>query len=57
MNKIMYYFLMTLGVISMLVGLFSFSTGGDFSAYFYSIFIGITLIGTTYYNYKKKKNL
>ena len=55
MKKSLYYFLMTLGIISMLVGVFSFVTGGNFNAYFYSIFIGITLTGTTYYNNLNKK--
>ena len=55
MKKVTYYFLMTLGIISMLVGVFSFVTGGNFNAYFYSIFIGITLTGTTYYNNLNKK--
>lgn len=45
---------MTLGVMSLLVGVFSFLKGGDFNAYFYSIFIGITLIGTTYFNHQQK---
>ena len=54
MKKITYYFLMTLGILSVLVGLFSLFKGGDFNAYFYAIFIGITLIGTTYYNQKQK---
>ena len=54
MKKITYYFLMTLGLISMFLGLFSLIKGGDFNAYFYAIFIGFTLVGTTYYNYQQK---
>lgn len=53
MKKFTYYFLITLGILSTLVGVFSFITGGDFNAYFYSIFIGIVLVGTTYYNHNK----
>lgn len=54
MKKITYYFLMTLGIISFTIGIFSLVRGGDFNAYFYAIFIGITLVGTTYYNHKQK---
>lgn len=58
MKKITYYFLITLGTISILVGIFSLVNGGEFNAYFYAIFIGFTLLGTTYFNQKlKNKNL
>lgn len=55
MKKVTYYFLMTLSIFSILAGIFSFIKGGDFNAYFYAIFIGITLLGTTYYNHNKRE--
>jgi len=56
MKKITYYFLIVIGLLSIFVGVFSFLKGGDFSAYFFAFFIGITLLGTTYYNHKQKSN-
>ncbi|WP_157578336.1 hypothetical protein [Polaribacter reichenbachii] len=55
MKKILYYFLIIIGALSILVGVFSLIKGGDFKAYFYSIFIGVVLIGTTYYNHQQKQ--
>ncbi|MBU3010299.1 hypothetical protein KO506_02690 [Polaribacter vadi] len=55
MKKALYYFLIIIGSFSILVGLFSLVKGGDFKAYFYSIFIGVVLIGTTYYNRQQKQ--
>ncbi|WP_170063249.1 hypothetical protein [Polaribacter porphyrae] len=54
MRKINYYFLITIGIVSLFIGVFSLVKGGDFNAYFYAIFIGVVLIGTTYYNNQQK---
>ena len=54
MKKSMYFLIMAIGASSILAGLLSLFRGADFNAYFYAIFIGIVLMGTTYYNQQQK---
>lgn len=56
MKRILYYFLMTLGVACILSGVFLFIKGANFNGYFYPLFIGTVLIGTTYFNHQQKNN-
>lgn len=54
MKKGLYYFLIALGASSIFSGAFLWYKGADFNGYFYPFFIGIVLIGTTYYNHQLK---
>tara|TARA_R110002126_G_scaffold277560_1_gene423516 strand:- start:80367 stop:80516 length:150 start_codon:yes stop_codon:yes gene_type:complete len=45
---------MAIGTLSILVGIYQILKGKNLSIYYYSILIGIVLIGTTYYNNQQK---
>ena len=45
---------MAIGTLSILVGIYQMFKGKYLSIYYYSILIGIVLIGTTYYNNQQK---
>jgi len=54
MRKITYYFLMFIGTLAIVSGSYQMLKGKQLSIYYYSILIGIVLIGTTYYNHHQK---
>jgi uncharacterized membrane protein HdeD (DUF308 family) len=54
MKKITYYFLMFIGVLAIVSGLYFMFQGKNLSIFYYSILIGVVLIATTYYNNKRK---
>jgi hypothetical protein len=47
---------MIIGVIGIVNGLIQVYQGQKFQDYFFSLFIGITLFGTAYFNYKELQN-
>ena len=54
MKKSMYFFIMAIGASSILSGLLSLYKGAEFNSYFFAIFVGTVLIGTTYFNQQQK---
>jgi hypothetical protein len=46
---------MAIGASSIFFGIFLFFKGADFNSYFYALFIGVVLVGTTYFNHQQKK--
>lgn len=54
MKKATYYFLMTIGFLAIIAGIYQMLTGKNLSIYYYSILIGVVLMGTTYYNNQQK---
>lgn len=46
MNRKAKTFIVSIGVLSTVSGVYLAISGAEFSAYFYGIFIGITLIGS-----------
>jgi hypothetical protein len=46
---------MIIGAIGIIAGIYPAFTGGEFQDYIWVLFIGITLVGTAYYNNKEWK--
>ncbi|MCB0701503.1 MAG: hypothetical protein R2863_06615 [Candidatus Kapaibacterium sp.] len=44
---------MVLGLISIVLGIYQVISGSEFSVYFFSLFVGVTLAGIGFINYKK----
>lgn len=42
-----------LGLISIGLGIYQLANGNEFSVYFFSLFVGVTLAGVGFINYKK----
>jgi|GEM_PF-1839860 len=53
-QKSIFYFLIVLGLINILVGTYNAFDGKEFSNYFFTIFIGFTLVGTAWLQLKSK---
>jgi uncharacterized membrane protein HdeD (DUF308 family) len=43
---------MFLGLISIILGIYQVVNGNEFSVYFFSLFVGVTLAGVGFINYK-----
>ncbi len=54
MKKVTYYVLMGIGALAIITGIYQMFTGKNLSIYYYSILIGIVLMGTTYFNHHQK---
>ncbi|WP_439131867.1 hypothetical protein [Polaribacter sp.] len=54
MKKVTYYLLMSLGALAIIAGIYQMFSGKNLSIYYYSILIGIVLMGTTYFNHHEK---
>lgn len=51
--KLVTVVVLIIGVFGIVAGIYFALTGGDFSQYFFIIFLGITLVGTSIINYKE----
>jgi hypothetical protein len=45
---------MIIGALAIIAGIYQMVKGKNLSIYYYSILIGVVLMGTTYYNHKQK---
>lgn len=46
-NKVIFYFMIAIGVLNILIGAYYGLKGKPFEDYFYALFIGVTLAGTS----------
>lgn len=54
MKKATYYLKFLIGALAIIIGIYQMLKGKNLSIYYYSILIGIVLIGTTYFNHQQK---
>ncbi len=53
-NKVTFYFMIAIGVLNILIGAYYGLKGKPFEDYFYALFIGVTLAGTSLIYLKKQ---